>query len=283
MSTVFLSHNSKDKPWVRNLATRLTSDGVVVWIDEAELNIGDSLIEKIAAGIKKMRFVAAVISTNSIGSAWVQKELNLAMSKEIAGRKVTVLPLLIENCEVPAFLADKLYADFRDPSNFEGEYERLLRAIGITRNPPVPGASQTPAREPGVPIEPPNDTELKIVGVIKERTHQDPKLSGLQDYYFKLSKRPPSGWNRFFDEVRSFPRHSMWRKAWIEGDCVVLNCALDEIEQYHLRDLKQDVATANEKYDEAVRLHEQQKHQQRQREQKLREERDGKLDELDFS
>jgi len=51
MSSVFLSHNSKDKKWVRKLAERLTSDDVVVWIDEAELNIGDSLIEKISVGI----------------------------------------------------------------------------------------------------------------------------------------------------------------------------------------------------------------------------------------
>jgi hypothetical protein len=43
MSSVFLSHNSKDKAWVRDLAKRLTQDGVVVWLDEAELNIGDSL------------------------------------------------------------------------------------------------------------------------------------------------------------------------------------------------------------------------------------------------
>jgi|SRR3990172_337380 hypothetical protein len=93
MSSVFLSHNSKDKHWVRELAQRLISDGVVVWLDEAELNIGDSLIEKIASGIKEMKFVAAVLSKNSIGSTWVQKEISLAMSKEIMGRKVTVQAL----------------------------------------------------------------------------------------------------------------------------------------------------------------------------------------------
>lgn len=37
----------------------------------------------------------------------------------------------------------------------------------------------------------------------------------------------------------------MWREAWVEDDCVVVKCALDEIERYHLRDLKADVATAN--------------------------------------
>ena len=74
MSSVFLSHNSKDKPWVRGLAERLMADDVVVWLDEAEINIGDSLIDKIAEGIKEMKFVAAIISKNSVESSWVQKE-----------------------------------------------------------------------------------------------------------------------------------------------------------------------------------------------------------------
>ena len=39
--SIFLSHNSKDKPFVRKLAERLKRHGVSVWLDEAELNIGD--------------------------------------------------------------------------------------------------------------------------------------------------------------------------------------------------------------------------------------------------
>jgi len=40
VSSVFLSHNSKDKPWVGALAAWLIADDVVVWLDEAEINIG---------------------------------------------------------------------------------------------------------------------------------------------------------------------------------------------------------------------------------------------------
>ncbi|PEU28639.1 hypothetical protein CN532_11480 [Bacillus wiedmannii] len=52
MPSVFLSHSSKDKFFVRKLAERLIHSGVEVWIDEAEIKIGDSLIEKISQGIK---------------------------------------------------------------------------------------------------------------------------------------------------------------------------------------------------------------------------------------
>lgn len=284
MSSIFLSHNSKDKPWVRNLADRLTSDGVVVWIDEAELNIGDSLIEKIAEGIHEMRFVAAVISNNSISSTWVQKELNLAMSKEIKGRQVTVLPLLIENCTLPPYLTDKLYADFTNPDNFEQEYSKLLRAIGVhaaSQNTQTKEVKEK-EKETAAQKQEQESLDLRIVGVVKERTRQDPNFSGLQDYYFQLSAMPPPKWNLFFDKSRSFPRHNMWRDAWIEGDCVVVKCAVEEIERYHLRDLKEDVAKANADYTQALRIHEEQKRRKRKLARKQKEERDSKLDQLDF-
>lgn len=66
MSKVFLSHTSKDKPFVRKLANDLRSYGHTVWIDEAEINIGDSLINKIRDGLDSVDFVAAILSKESI-------------------------------------------------------------------------------------------------------------------------------------------------------------------------------------------------------------------------
>ncbi len=190
MSSVFLSHNSKDKPWVRALAERLMADDVVVWLDEAEINIGDSLIDKIAEGIKEMKFVAAIISNNSVESSWVQKEISIAMSKEVAGRKVTVLPLVIDDCELPPSLSDKLYADFTDPDNFEASYEKLLRAIGIKRSDksiqeqkksaPIKTESKSIAAN-----EVSQEPEIKIIGTLKDRTRQDREYSGLLFPTFK--------------------------------------------------------------------------------------------------
>ena len=40
---VFLSHSSKDKLTVRELAERLKADGVRVWLDEWEIRPGDLL------------------------------------------------------------------------------------------------------------------------------------------------------------------------------------------------------------------------------------------------
>jgi hypothetical protein len=287
MSSVFLSHNSKDKPWVRILAERLIADEVIVWLDEAEINIGDSLIEKISTGIQDMRFVAAIISKNSVESSWVQKEISIAMSKEIAGREVMVLPLVIDNCELPVSLSDKLYADFTDPDSFEISYSKLLRALGVKETPRA--IKQQKAAKPvqSKPIPLPNDVpyedEIKIVGIIKERTQQDREFSGLQDFYLQLSKRPSRDWEHFFEQSRSFARHSMWRRAWIEGDCIVVKCALDELSRYHLRDLKQDVAQANQDLEKHIDEYNTNARIQAEIEETKRIERDKRLDNLDFS
>ena len=119
MPSIFLSHDHRDKPFVRRLAERLTKSGVVVWLDEVHLAIGDTIIGKIADAIEAVDYVAAVISKNSVRSQWVQKELSIAMSKEIRGKRVVVLPILLNDCKIPTHLQDKLFADFRGKGSFE--------------------------------------------------------------------------------------------------------------------------------------------------------------------
>jgi hypothetical protein len=286
MSSVFLSHSSKDKSWVRVLAKRLTADGVVVWLDEAELNIGDSLIEKISIAIEEMEYVIAVISKNSINSNWVQKELNLAMTKEINGRRVTVLPLLIQQCELPKALRDKLYADFTQPDKYELEYSKLLRSLKgkdfekIPKKPAI--KSSVTANKNEVTKDTSQNDEVKIVGVVKERIHQDQEYSGLYHVYLQLSPRPPAGWSNYFLEARRFPRHTMWREAWVEGDCIVVKCALDELEKYHIRDVNEDVITANREFKSAIIRAEHAREFLRKQEAEQRCKRDEILDKIRF-
>lgn len=146
MPSVFLSHSSKDKPFACRLAEALTSRGIQAWIDEAELNPGDSLLEKISAAIDKADFVAAVLSHNSVQSTWVQTELHLAMTKEIDGRRITVLPILLSHCEIPSFLAHKVYADFRNPNNFDSALSKVLRAVEASEHMPAPIAASKRSR-----------------------------------------------------------------------------------------------------------------------------------------
>ena len=132
--SIFLSHNINDKAFARKLALDLDCHGVNVWLDEAELKIGDSLIEKIRDGIDSVGYVAVILSPNSIKSRWVQKEIDVAMTLEISGKEIKVLPLMLERCELPGFLLGKFYADFTDESKYLSSFEQLTNTMGIVFN-----------------------------------------------------------------------------------------------------------------------------------------------------
>jgi len=129
MPSVFLSHSHKDKPFVRSLARDLERYGIRVWLDEAELNIGDSLVTKISQVIKEIDIVVAVISASSVKSAWVLEELQWAMTHQIKGKFTKVLPVVKEPCEQPPFLAGRLFADFSSPARRKRNLEPLVSSI----------------------------------------------------------------------------------------------------------------------------------------------------------
>jgi hypothetical protein len=108
----FLSHSSHDKPVIRQLATDLTAAGITVWLDEQRIKVGDSIPEQIAQGLAASDFFVIALSKQSVASEWVKHELNNALVSAIAQRKVKVLPVKLDDVEVPAVLQDKRYADF---------------------------------------------------------------------------------------------------------------------------------------------------------------------------
>ena len=77
MPSIFLCHSWNDKFFVRKLAEKLEEAGIKVWIDEAELKVGDSLIHKISEAVVQADYVGVILSHSSVSSIWVQKELGL--------------------------------------------------------------------------------------------------------------------------------------------------------------------------------------------------------------
>jgi len=132
--SIFLSHNARDKEFVRKLAHDLDCHGVKIWLDEAELKVGDSLIGKIREGIDNVDYVAVILSNNSIESNWVQREIDVAMNLEVNGKDIKILPLMLERCEMPGFLLGKFYADFTEERKYEDSLKLLVESVGIVFN-----------------------------------------------------------------------------------------------------------------------------------------------------
>jgi hypothetical protein len=112
---LFISYSRKDGRFVRRLAADLSERQYSIWLDEAELRVGDSLTGRLRIALDAVDYVIAVISPHSVQSEWVRKELEIAMNNEIERRRIIVLPLLRRHCDLPGFLKGKVYADFTPP------------------------------------------------------------------------------------------------------------------------------------------------------------------------
>jgi tetratricopeptide (TPR) repeat protein len=135
-----------NKPFVRKLAEEFEKHGIKAWVDEAEIVIGDSLMDHIEDGIKKAEYFAIVLSKNSINSPWVKAELKAAFSLELEN-KIRVIPILIDGVEVPLLLKDKLYGDFSSSANFTASFEQLLRVfIKTSKKAAIEPSANIPAK-----------------------------------------------------------------------------------------------------------------------------------------
>lgn len=111
--TVFISYNHADLEFVEDLAKRLVHRRHHIWIDKWELNIGDSLISNIQKVLDEAEAILIILSKASVESEWCKRELNSGLLRELEEKRILILPCVIDDCKVPLFLRDKLYADFR--------------------------------------------------------------------------------------------------------------------------------------------------------------------------
>ncbi len=113
---IFISYNRKDSAFVDSLAMNLVAAKHHVWMDRWELALGDSLTRKIEGALTKANAILVILSNHSVESEWCKRELSAGLIRELEEKQTLVMPCVIDNCSIPLFLKDKLYADFRrDP------------------------------------------------------------------------------------------------------------------------------------------------------------------------
>jgi hypothetical protein len=132
---VFISYSRRDSKFADKIYSALIESGVTPWIDRVELTAGKSLLEEIGKAVLGAHFVVAILSPHSVSSNWVRKELLIAMTLEVKSGDVRVIPLLYKECQLPAFLIDKIYCDFQKHSQveFTRSINILLQAIDPRR------------------------------------------------------------------------------------------------------------------------------------------------------
>jgi nucleotide-binding universal stress UspA family protein len=125
---IFLCHSSNDKPTVRSLYRRLRRDGMEPWLDEENLDAGQEWEREILKAVRSSHIVLVCLSRNSINKAgYVQKEIKFALdvADEQPENTIFIVPLKLEECDVPERLQCWHWINLFD----ETGYERLMRAL----------------------------------------------------------------------------------------------------------------------------------------------------------
>jgi hypothetical protein len=127
---VFISHSSKDKNFARKLATDLQDRGYSPWLDEWKILAGQSIPQEISSALRDSDFVLVLLSVNSVNSHWVEREWQEKYWDEVNSRKIKVIPVLLEECEIPHLLRTKKYADFTN--HYSVGLEEILLTLNLS-------------------------------------------------------------------------------------------------------------------------------------------------------
>ncbi|MGW7421403.1 toll/interleukin-1 receptor domain-containing protein [Streptomyces sp. NPDC054813] len=126
---VFLCHTSDTREDVKSLAKALAGRGVTYWLDSEQISPGDSIPEKIDAGLRRSRYLLACISKSAQGE-WARAEYGGVLSRELSGDSSTVtIPLLLADAEpdhIPVLLRGKRYISSSNKTEFDEFISFLL-------------------------------------------------------------------------------------------------------------------------------------------------------------
>jgi hypothetical protein len=128
-SKVFISYSSQDKAAADKLREGLLSRHLNVELDPYEIKAGSQWEESIRTTISASSYIVLLLSRHSLSSHWVAYETERVLD-ELRRRAITILPILLEDCELPPSLATVLLFDMR--SGIEENIERLVHALQST-------------------------------------------------------------------------------------------------------------------------------------------------------
>lgn len=132
----FISHAHEDKAFVDKLSIELVKNNIPLWLDGWEIELGDSLNDKILKGIESSSHFIIVVSKNYFQSEWCCKELVLALEKQKDTKEKILIPLIIDKVEIPkeTDLDDVISVDFSE--SFDNAFKLLIEKIQLISETP---------------------------------------------------------------------------------------------------------------------------------------------------
>lgn len=137
---IFLSHSSSDKPQVRQLFLALQALGLRVFLDERQLQVGDSLYSSLNDSLEASDYLVFCISRAAVSSGWVEREVGGSLARQIKGGRKKVLPVLLDDAPIPPLLSDLVWLDMAlgSPADVAAQIQAAIAAARASRQRATP-------------------------------------------------------------------------------------------------------------------------------------------------
>ena len=93
----FISYSGKDESFAERLYSDLQSEGIRCWFAPEDIKIGDRIRQAIDQSIRLHDKLLLVLSKHSIGSEWVEKEVETAFEEERKRKKIVLFPIRLDS------------------------------------------------------------------------------------------------------------------------------------------------------------------------------------------
>jgi hypothetical protein len=277
LENVFISYswdNDDHKKWVRELATRLRSDGIDVTLDQWHVIPGDQLPEFMERAVRKSDYVLIICthkyrerSNNRQGGVGYEGDIMTAEVLSTQNQR-KFIPILRQQTWLdssPTWLSGKYYIDLSSSPYSQEQYDDLLTTLLGTRLIPPPISkkksslasvnlrsrdSKTNISSKIIPIQ--------ILGIITDQvgepSYDGTRGSALYRIPFRLSKRPSNEWAELFIQNWNHPSsystmHRPGIASVIQNTIVLDGTTIEEVRDYHRYTLILVIKETNEKYE----------------------------------
>ena len=122
--TIFFSYSRDDSEFVLNLAKSLRDAGAQIWLDQFDIAPGNHWDSTIEEALQKSGTLLVMLSKTSVESNNVMDEVSFALEED-----KKVIPVLLEECDIPFRLRRLQQADFR--KDYQRGMSSLVQTLGF--------------------------------------------------------------------------------------------------------------------------------------------------------
>jgi hypothetical protein len=124
--TIFFSYSRNDSETILNIAKELRQAGATIWLDQLDIKPGSRWDDEIEGALQSSGTLIVAMTKSSVASQNVMDEVSYALEE---GKKV--VPILLEECEIPFRLRRLQYSDFC--LDYKNGMKSLSEVLGLDK------------------------------------------------------------------------------------------------------------------------------------------------------